>query len=44
MEEDSTVVENRRYERINNMIETKSCFRNDDFPENKAICLRIQTY
>ena len=34
-EEDYKMVENRRFERINNMIESESCIKNEDIPENK---------
>ena len=43
-EEHYRKVVKRRFERVNNMMECKSCIKNEDIPENKKDnCLRIQT-
>ena len=37
MKTDKDMIVKRRFERINNMIESESCNKNEDFPENKEI-------
>ena len=36
------MVENRCFEKIDDMIESKSSIKNEDIPEKRSFCLRIQ--